>query len=156
MPRLDQLSEIQRQSALYFPCLEHDTSPWVPWRKDLSQSKVTLVSSAGLHLRGDRLFSSGDPTYRAIPSDSNPGDVIDSHTSIGWDRTGLYRDLNLAFPMDRMRELVDRKVIGSLAQDYYSFMGAQRDPRKIIQETGPQAAEAMHAQGVDLVFLVPV
>ena len=156
MPRLDQLSEIQRQSAVYFPCLEHDTSPWVPWRKDLSQSKVALVSSAGLHLRGDRPFSGGDPTYRAIPSDSNPGDVIDSHTSIGWDRTGLYRDLNLAFPMDRMRELVDRKVIGSLAQDYYSFMGAQRDPRKIIQETGPQAAEAMHAQSVDLVFLVPV
>ena len=156
MPRLDQLSEIQRQSALYFPCLEHDTSPWVPWTKELSKSKVALVSSAGLHLRGDRPFKGGDPTYRVIPSDSNTGDVIDSHTSIGWDRTGLYRDLNLAFPMDRMRELVDRKVIGSLAQDYYSFMGAQRDPRKIIQETGPQAAEAMHAQGVDLVFLIPV
>ena len=156
MPRLDQLSEIQRQSALYFPCLEHDTSPWVPWGQELSQSKIALVSSAGLHLRGDRPFSGGDPTYRVIPSDTNPGDVIDSHTSIGWDRTGLYRDLNLAFPMDRMRELVDRKVIGSLAQDYYSFMGAQRDPRKIIEQTGPQAAEAMRAQGVDLVFLVPV
>ena len=156
MPRLDQLSEIQRQSALYFPCLEHDTAPWIPWRQELSQSKIALVSSAGLHLRGDRPFSGGDPTYRVIPSDTNPGDVIDSHTSIGWDRTGLYRDLNLAFPMDRMRELVDRKVIGSLAQDYYSFMGAQRDPRKIIEETGPQAAEAMLAQGVDLVLLVPV
>ena len=35
-------------------------------------------------------------------------------------------------------------------------MGAQRDPRKIIEETGPQAAEALHAQDVDLVFLVPV
>ncbi len=156
MPRLDQLSEIQRQSALYFPCLENDTAPWALWTKELSQSKVALVSSAGLHLRGDRPFGSGDQTYRVIPSDSNPGDVIDSHASINWDRTGLYRDLNLAFPMDRMRELVDRKVIGSLAQDYYSFMGAQRDPRKIIGETGPQAAEAMHAEGVVLVFLVPV
>jgi len=58
--------------------------------------------------------------------------------------------------MDRLRELVDRKVIGSLSQDYYSFMGAQRDPRKIIEETGPQAAEALHAQDVDFVFLVPV
>ena len=34
--------------------------------------------------------------------------------------------------------------------------GAQRDPRMIIEETGPQAAEAMHAQDVDLVLLVPV
>ncbi|MEE2927660.1 MAG: glycine/sarcosine/betaine reductase selenoprotein B family protein [Chloroflexota bacterium] len=156
MPRLDQLSEIQRQSAVYFPCLENDTVPWVPWTKELSKSKVALVSSAGLHLRSDKPFGPGDPTYRVIPSDSSTADVIDSHTSIGWDRTGIYRDLNLAFPMDRLRELVDRKVIGSLSQDYYSFMGAQRDPRKIIEETGPQAAEALHAQDVDLVFLVPV
>ena len=156
MPRLNQLSEIQRQSAVYFPCLENDTAPWAPWTRDLPTSKVALVSSAGLHLRGDTPFGPGDPTYRVIPSDSSTADVIDSHTSIGWDRTGIYRDLNLAFPMDRLRELVDRKVIGSLSQDYYSFMGAQRDPRKIIEETGPQAAEALHAQNVDLVFLVPV
>ena len=156
MPRLDQLSEIQRQSAVYFPCLENDTVPWLPWTKELSKSKVALVSSAGLHLRSDKPFGLGDPTYRVIPSDSNTADVIDSHASIGWDRTGIYRDLNLAFPMDRLRELVDRKVIGSLSQDYYSFMGAQRDPRKIIEETGPQASESLHAQDVDLVFLVPV
>ena len=56
MPRLDQLSEIQRQSAVYFPCLENDTAPWVPWTKELSKSKVALVSSAGLHLRGDKPF----------------------------------------------------------------------------------------------------
>ena len=30
MPRLEQLSEIQRQSTLYFPCLEHDDAPWTP------------------------------------------------------------------------------------------------------------------------------
>ena len=156
MPRLDQLSEIQRQSAVYFPCLENDTVPWLPWTKELSKSKVALVSSAGLHLRGDKPFGLGDPTYRVIPSDANTADVIDSHTRIGWDRTGIYRDLNLAFPMDRLRELVDRKVIGSLSKDYYSFMGAQRDPRKIIEETGPQVSEDLHAQDVDLVFLVPV
>lgn len=156
MPRLDQLSEIQRQSALYFPCLEYDITPWVPWTKELRQSKIALVSSAGLHMRGDRPFIGGDPSYRVIPSDSDTADVIDSHASIGWDRTGLYRDLNLVFPLDRMRELIERNVIGSLAQDYYSFMGAQRNPRKIIEETGPQAAESLLAQDVDLVLLLPV
>ena len=62
MPRLDQLGEIQRQSALYYPCLEHDDAPWTPWVKDLSQSKLALVSSAGLHLRTDRPFENGDPS----------------------------------------------------------------------------------------------
>ena len=58
MPRLDQLSEIQRQSALYFPCLENDTAPWAPWTKELSNTKVALVSRAGLPLRTEPIPSS--------------------------------------------------------------------------------------------------
>lgn len=156
MPRLDQLSEVQRSSALFFPCMEHDTAPWAPFSKELSQSRVSLVSSAGLHLKGDKPFSGGDPTYRIIPSDSNAGDIIDSHVSIGFDRTGVYRDLNVAFPIDRLRELDQEGVIGSLAQDHYSFMGAQRDPIRLIEETGPEAAQRLHKQGVDVVLLVPI
>ena len=156
MPRLDQLSEIHRRSALFFPCIEHDDAPWAPMRKPLSQSKVAVVSTAGLHLRGDRLFQGGDPSYRVVPSDSKTGDVILSHVSIGFDYTGIYRDLNLAFPLDRMRELAQQGTVGSLAKSYYSFMGAQRDPRLLIEETGLEVAALMHGEGVDLVLLAPV
>ena len=156
MPRLDQLSEIHRRSALFFPCLEHDDTPWAPMQKALSQSRVAMVSTAGLHLRGDRLFQGGDPSYRIIPSDAKASDVILSHVSIGFDYTGIYRDLNLAFPLDRLRELDQQGKVGSLARSYYSFMGAQRDPHSMIEETGPQAAALMHDEGVDLVLLAPV
>ncbi len=156
MPRLDQLSEIHRKSALFFPCLEHDEAPWTPWQKELSESRVSLVSTAGLHLRGDRLFQGGDPSYRVIPSDASTGDLILSHVSIGFDHTGIYRDLHLAFPVDRLRELDQQGAIGSLARSYYSFMGAQRDPRRIIEETGPEVAEFLIDDGVDLVLLAPV
>ena len=156
MPRLDQLSEIHRNSALLFPCLEHDDTPWAPMQKPLSQSKVAMVSTAGLHLRDDRLFQGGDPSYRVVPSDTKTSEIILSHVSIGFDYTGIYRDLNLAFPLDRLRELAQQGKVGSLARNYYSFMGAQRDPRRIIEETGPEAAALMHDEGVDLVLLVPV
>ena len=156
MPRLDQLSEIHRKSALFFPCLEHDDTSWAPMQKSLSQSKIAIVSTAGLHLRGDRLFQGGDPSYRIISSDAKASDVILSHVSIGFDHTGIYRDLNLAFPLDRLRELDQQGKVGSLARSYYSFMGAQRDPRRIIEETGPEAAALMHDEGVDLVLLAPV
>ncbi len=79
MPRLDQLSELQRQTALYFPCMEHDDAPWTPWGKDLAQSKLSIVTTAGLHLRGDQPFEGSDPSYRAIPSSASPNDVIQSH-----------------------------------------------------------------------------
>ena len=156
MPRLDQLGEIQRNSALMFPCMEHDDTPWTPWTKKLSNSKVAMVSTAGLHVRGDKPFGVGDQTFRVIPSGTDAGEIIMSHYSIGWDHTGYYRDLNLAFPMDRLRELEQRSVIGSLAQDFYSFMGAQREPMKMLEETGPEAARRMKAEGVDLVFMVPI
>ena len=156
MPRLDQLSEINRNTALLFPCLEHDDTPWVPMQKPLSQSKLAMVSTAGLCLRGDRLFHGGDPYFRVIPSDAKTSDVILSHVSIGFDYTGIYRDLNLAFPLDRLRELDQQGKVDSLARSYYSFMGAQRDPKRIIEETEPEAAALMHDEGVDLVLLAPV
>ena len=156
MPRLDQLGEIQRNSVLMFPCMESDDTPWTPWTKKLPESKVAMVSTAGLHLRGDKPFGGGDQSYRVIPSGARTKDIIMSHTSIGWDHTGFYKDLNLAFPMDRLRELEQRSVIGSIAQDYYSFMGAQREPIKMLEETGPDVARRMKAEGVDAVFMVPI
>ena len=125
-------------------------------QKSLSQSRVAMVSTAGLHLRGDRLFQGGDPSFRVVPSDAKTGDIILSHVSIAFDYTGIYRDLNLAFPLDRLRELAQQGKIGSLAKSYYSFMGAQRDPRRIIEKTGPEAAALMNDEGVDVVLLAPV
>ncbi len=76
MPRLETLSEVQRRTLEFFPCLEHDDTPWVALDKPLSQCKVALVTSAGLHLRDDQPFTrdtpGGESTYRVIPSDCDP------------------------------------------------------------------------------------
>ena len=56
MPRLELLSEVQRKMLQMFPCFDHDDSPWTPMNKPLSESRVALVTSAGLHLRSDAPF----------------------------------------------------------------------------------------------------
>ena len=159
MPRLDTLSEVQRRTLEFFPCLEHDDAPWVTLGKPLSQCRVALVTSAGLHLRDDKPFSRDDPggesTYRVIPSDCDPAEVMQSHFSIGFDHTGIYRDLNVTFPVDRLRELVERGEVGSLSANFYSFMGALRDPSRVIEETGPEVARRLAEEGVDVVLLTP-
>jgi D-proline reductase (dithiol) PrdB len=159
MPRLETLSEINRQAMLSFPCLESDTTPWSPLRKPLSQAKIALVTSAGLHLRDDHPFigdpKGGDTSYRVIPSNTKAADILQSHVSIGFDHTAIMRDLNVTLPMDRVRELVYIGVIGSLADNYYSFMGALRNPRPLIESTGPEVAARLHDEGVDVVFLTP-
>jgi D-proline reductase (dithiol) PrdB len=155
MPKLEDLSEIQRQSVLNFPFMAHDTAPRAVLSKPLSQARLALVTSAGIHVRGDSPFSPGDQTYRVIPNTTPPGGIVQSHSSIGFDRVPMYRDINVSFPVDRVRELAERGRIGSLGARFYSFMGAQRDPRRIVNETGPEVARQLKGDGVDVVLLTP-
>ena len=160
MPRLELLSEVQRRMLQMFPCFEHDDTPWTPAPKPLAESRVALVTSAGLHLRSDRPFvtdhqSGGDTSYRVIPRDTSPADIIQSHVSIGFDHSGIYRDINVTFPMDRLQELKEAGVIGSLTDNYYSFMGAQRDPSVMVEQTGPEVAQRLIDDGVEVAFLTP-
>jgi D-proline reductase (dithiol) PrdB len=155
MPRLEDLSEIERTTALNFPFMDHDDSPNTPLKKPLSQSKVALLTTAGVHTRSDKPFFHGDPTFRVLPSSTPAKDIIQSHVSIGFDRTPLYKDINISYPIDRLQELVDRGVIGSLSESYISFMGAIRNPKKIVEETAPEAAKLLKEQGTDVVLLTP-
>ena len=159
MPRLGILSEVQRQMLQFFPCLESDDVPWSPLEKTLMESSVAIVTTAGLHLRDDKPFNrdhpGGESTYRILPSDANNADIVQSHFSIGFDRTAIYRDINVTYPIDRMRELADQGKIGALAPNNYSFMGALRDCTVVAEQTGPEVAQRLKDEGVDLVFLTP-
>ena len=154
MPRLDRLSELQRKSSLAHPCLLNDSAPFTHPRRSLSESRLALVTTAGIHLRGDAPFTGGDQSFRAIPANTLPSEIVQSHASIGFDRTAFQRDMNVVFPIDRAREFVARDEIGSLSSTYFSFMGAQRPPYdRLLQESGPEVARRLQAEGVDVVFL---
>lgn len=155
MPRLEDVSEVTRQAWLNFPVFEAEDAPFTPPRRPLAEARVALVTTAGVHLRGDRPFASSDQTFRVIPSSSPAMAIVQSHSSIGFDRTAFMRDVNVSFPIDRLRELRDRGEIGSLAEDFYSFMGGSRAPRTMQRETGPEVARRLLAEGVDVVLLTP-
>jgi D-proline reductase (dithiol) PrdB len=154
MPRLDRLPEIQRKTSLAHPCLLNDTAPCTPLSRPLRASRVALVTTAGIHVRSDAPFRGGDQSFRVIPADTPPSEIVQSHASIGFDRTAFQRDINVVFPIDRMREFVQRGEIGSLSPTYYSFMGAQRPPYDtLLRDTGPQVARRLRAGGTEVVFL---
>lgn len=159
MPRLEHLSEIDRKRMLMWPCIEYDDTPWTPMAKPLSESQLGLVTTAGLHVRGDKPFipnqPGGDTSYRVIPRKTHSNDIVQSHASIGFDHTGIYRDLNVTFPIDRLNELEAQGKIGSLSANYYSYMGALRDITGIIENTGPEVAQRLKSDGVEVVLLTP-
>ena len=125
----------------------------------LSESRLALVTTAGLHLRGDKPFVSdhrrSDTSYRVIPRAVKTSEILQSHTSIGFDHAAIYRDINVTFPVDRLQELVDQGVLGSLAENNYSFMGAQRDMSELLNSTAPEVTRRLLEEGVDVVFLTP-
>jgi D-proline reductase (dithiol) PrdB len=136
------------------PVAEYDTTPDAgPVR--LADARVALVTSAGLHLRTDRPFARHDPGYRVIPGDVTANDIVQSHSSIGFDRTAMQRDINVVFPLDRLRELVAEGVLGELAPRFLSFMGAQHDPEAVLAESAEQAAKQLLDDHVDVVLLTP-
>jgi D-proline reductase (dithiol) PrdB len=155
MPRLDRLPQVLRTTLLTFPAQLNDTAPFAPLKAPLSQCRVAIVTTAGLHRRGDQPFGPGDQTYRVIPSDTRAPDILQSQTSIGFDRAPIMRDINISFPIDRLRELSARGEIGGLAPNCYSFLGAQRDFRRIEAETAPEAARRLRDEGVDVALITP-
>jgi D-proline reductase (dithiol) PrdB len=126
--------------------------PWTPLGKSLSDSTVALISTGGVHLRSDRPFNlNGDPTFRVIPKDAQPGDLAISHQA--YDRTDALQDINLVFPIERLRELVAEQIIGRLAEDHYGFglMGSAKRLMPAIKQVARRIGES----GVDLALLVP-
>ncbi|RMF25153.1 MAG: hypothetical protein D6760_01675 [Deltaproteobacteria bacterium] len=69
----------------------------------------------------------------------------------------MLRDLNVALPLDRLRELVAEGVVGEMATAHYSIMGYQGNDTSILEnESAPAIAEAMLDEHVDLAVLAPV
>jgi D-proline reductase (dithiol) PrdB len=155
MPRLDRLPPASRTNLLNLPVQVNETTPFTPLRGPLAGCRVAIVTTAGLHRRGDRPFTPGDPSYRVIPSDTPSADIVQSHTSLGFDRVPVMRDVNVSFPIDRLRELVARGALGGLTPNCYSFMGAQRDVGRIAGETGPECGRRLREEGVDAVLVTP-
>ncbi len=155
MPRLEQLPEKQRATLRAQAVPSYDTSPQASLSVGLDQSQVALVTTAGLHLRGDRPFERQDPGFRVIPGAVEPNELLQSHASIGFDRTAMQRDINVVFPVDRLREFEREGVVGSLGPRFLSFMGAQADPEHVLSAAVGEALELLRADGTDVVLLTP-
>lgn len=122
----------------------------------LAKCRIAIVTTAGIHRHGDVPFTEGpaQADYRVLPGDTAAADITMSHNSINYDRTGFQQDINVVFPIDRLRELAVDKVIGSVADFHYSFMGAL--PAKALEPRGRALAGLLKKDRVDAVILTPV
>ncbi|MFQ5896798.1 MAG: glycine/sarcosine/betaine reductase selenoprotein B family protein [Candidatus Methylomirabilia bacterium] len=137
--------------------------PWTPLRKPLAESRVALVSTAGIALRNDQPFDQegerknpwwGDPTFRVIPRTATERDVRIFHLHI--ETAYALQDLNCIFPLQRLLELEAAGEVGQSAPSHYSFMGYILQPRVLVEESAPAMIRRLRAESVEAVVLVPV
>jgi D-proline reductase (dithiol) PrdB len=128
---------------------------WTKPEKPLEEMRVAIITTAGLHFRDEEAFDFTDATFRPIPGDADANNLIMSHSSANFDRSGFAEDVNLVFPIDRFKELAAVGTIGSLAEVHYSFMGAGLMP-EAFEGSATQVAGLLKQDQVDAVFLTPV
>jgi len=155
MARLSELPEWERHHHLdkISALPDYGVTPYVGG-PPLNKRRVAIVTTAGLHMRDDRAFQMGSADYRVIPGDAPTGDVVMSHISVNYDRSGFQEDINVVFPIDRLRELETEGVIGSVSAFHYSFMGASQG--HTLETKARELAGLMRKDGVTAVLLTPV
>jgi D-proline reductase (dithiol) PrdB len=128
--------------------------------RPLAECRVALVTTAGLVAPGDDAFDlaarGGDWTFRVIPADADLGALAMHHRSDAFDRTPSQADRNVVFPLQRLHDLAEAGVVGSVAPRHLSFMGSITAPGRLTRDSAPDAADLLVADAVDAALLVPV
>lgn len=161
-----------REDAAHGGRWAYEDAPFARLARPVAESRVALLTSSGHFVAGDdpepfgvkdmsqheatvRIldFLRSTPQLSVIPSDTPQERLRVRHP--GYDIRGAVADPNVSFPLERMREAAREGLIGELAPEAYSFVGAAAQTR-IIGESGPEWAARLKQRGVDAAVLVPV
>ena len=129
--------------------------PWVASDKPLSEKRIAIITTAGLSYRSGARFELADASYRAIPRDIDINELVMTHVSVNFDRSGFQEDINVVFPIERFNELEAQGVIGSSAAVHYSFMGGGLLP-EAYEGSVRELARYLRDDRVDAVMVLPV
>jgi len=130
--------------------------PYTPVTRPLSEMTIAIVSTAGVHLKGQDPFNTaGDESWRELPGSVNTADLTITHGAPQehYDRAQALADMNVIFPIDRLRELQAKGVIGAVAGKHLTLMGYSLRLQRYYNETAPAVAKEIERSPVDAVLL---
>jgi D-proline reductase (dithiol) PrdB len=137
---------------------------WAPFEKRLQESRIALLTSAGLYLKKTQPSFDvereranpewGDPTWRSIPAGAEPADLAVAHLHINDE--DLLADPQIALPARLLDELAAEHVIGGATPEHLSVMGYQdRSLEGWRDETVHELVARLREQAADGLILAP-
>ena len=155
MAKLEEMPAYEREHLLSKLRPPLGSFPWVASGKALSKKRIAIITTAGLSYRSGTNFDLADASYRAIPRDIDINELVMTHVSVNFDRSGFQEDINVVFPIERFHELEAQGVIGSSAAVHYSFMGGGLLP-EAYEGSVRELAQCLKNDQVDAVMVLPV
>src|SRR5258705_1660658 len=90
------------------------------FRKPLSEVRLTMISSCGVHAKSDPPLDVchrfGDFRFRRVPSHARHEDLIIHQLKYPHDDADV--DINVIFPIERLQELVYEGLLGGLTEKF--------------------------------------
>lgn len=125
-----------------------------PIDKPLSELRVAIAASTGVHLRTDKPFVlTGDSSYRIIPGDVDYKDITITH--VRYPNQAAHKDLDCVFPLKTMQKMAAEGKIKDVSPVNISWMGHVPRVDVLIEITAKEIAEILEEHDVDLVLLSP-
>ena len=152
MPRLEDVPEALAEALRAMRAPDFGDTRCVAGPK-LADRRIAVITTAAVHRRADKPFASGATDYRVLPRE-RMNELVSSHISPNFDRSGYAEDLNVVLPLDRLCELADEGVIGGVGDFHYSFNGATVIDR--LEKPATEVAARLKDDGVGGVLLVPI
>ena len=150
---------LSERSAKKISPLVFDDIPWTRFEGSLKAANAAIITTAGVHVKGDTPFNmqdpEGDASFRVIPSATPASGLTITHDY--YDHSDADKDINVVFPTERLAELSEDGFIGSVASRHYGFMGhiVGRNLDILLKKTAPEVARRLKSDGVSAVILTP-
>ena len=147
----------QNQGFPPYKWSQFDSSPWRSFDNTLGETRLALVSSAGIFRDDQEPFDPwavNDLSFRQIPVDT-PQKQLKLHHNY-FDHRDALKDLNCVFPVQRLKELEKEGHIGALVPEAVSLgMGRLYKRTALQKETAPKIVEVLEGHGAHAALLVP-
>jgi len=118
--------------------------PYTPRFRELKESVFALVTTTGVHLRDQEPYIEDDNSWRLIPGEVQASQLMVTHEH--YDHRDAGRDINVVFPIERLRELAVEGIIAGVSDKHLGF-GFTQNLRDLYERAAPEMAKIiMHSK----------
>lgn len=126
--------------------------PYTPRVRELQETVFALVTTAGVHLRTQEPFDlAGDNSWRVIPGEVEASQLMVTHEH--YNHQDADQDINCVFPLARLQELAEEKLIAGVSDKHLGFMGYTQNFRDLYERAAPEMAKVLIRSKADGVIL---